>query len=268
MLHTLQRQLALDVALKAAATLSTQKGGHAHSRQSVRKAVGQTERGGAGARPTPTHAWAHSINATHQRRCRALSATGKRERETEKGRAQTRRRSNSSRERVEELMFAYACICLNNSCILSKWLLVGTWRNPGHATTSWLGLAWKEYSLPVCCCCHCRCCCCCWLSHNYFDSTFTTSLWITQEVLAARRRVRLSSGKASLLRCCGCSVLFYSLPVPCLLLLLLVLVLLLVLSFVLFISLARVCLLISLQPTRHARQVNGVTDEQARLCCK
>lgn len=186
-----------------------------------------------------------------------------REWETEKGRAQTRRRSSSSRERVEELMFAYACICLNNSCILSKWLLVGTWRNPGHATTSWLGLAGTEYSLPVCCCCHCRCC---WLSHNYFDSTFTTSLWITQEVLAARRRVRLSSGKASLLRCCGCSVLFYSLPVPCLLLLLLVL--LLVLSFVLFISLARVCLLISLQPTRHARQVNGVTDEQARLCCK
>lgn len=65
-----------------------------------------------------------------------------RARDTRKrGREQTRRR-NRSRERVEraELVFAYACICLNNSCILSKWLLVGTWRNPGHATTSWLSL--------------------------------------------------------------------------------------------------------------------------------
>lgn len=158
-----------------------------------------------GARPTPTHAWAHSINATHQRRCRALSATAKTERERDEDREERSRQGGETGAEKEWKELSWCLLTLVFVLTTLAYCLNGSWSGPEGTRDMppLLGLAWTEYSLLDCCCCRCCChCrrCCCWLSHNYFDSTFTTSLWITQEVLAARRRVRLSSGKASLLR--------------------------------------------------------------------
>lgn len=205
LLHTPRRHLALDVDLKAAAaaaasaaTLTRTANSHAPSW----KAHAQTHT----PTPTPTHLTtythtckAHSINATHQRRSRKVERGG----------------------RGRGTVFAYACICLNNSYIHSKWGLARVW--------TWqpeLGLD-ATYSCYDCCfflfflllpCCSCCCCCCFFhlccrcLSHNYFDSTFTTF-----PMNYSRRSVGRTSRRQQpvvariLLSACLCSSFFLSL---------------------------------------------------------